>query len=111
MNLLEAARLAIATLWGNRLRSFLTVLGNVVAVLSVVALVAVIQGLDLFVSKELLATGSNAFVMTKFGIIMGYEEYLKALERPDITLDDARHLERTMTTAARSCRSWRRASR
>jgi putative ABC transport system permease protein len=100
MNILEAARLAIATLWGNRLRSFLTVLGNVVAVLSVVALVAVIQGLDKFVSKELLATGSNAFVMTKFGIIMGYEEYLKALERPDITLDDARHLERTMTTAA-----------
>jgi putative ABC transport system permease protein len=100
VNLLEAARLAIATLWGNRLRSFLTVLGNVVAVLSVVALVAVIQGLDQFVSKELLATGSNAFVITKFGIIMGYEEYLKAMERPDITLDDARHLERTMTTAA-----------
>jgi putative ABC transport system permease protein len=100
MNLLEAARLAIATLWGNRLRSFLTVLGNVVAVLSVVALVAVIQGLDRFVSKELLATGSNAFVVTKFGIIMGYEEYLKAVERPDLTLDDARHLERTMTTAA-----------
>jgi putative ABC transport system permease protein len=72
----------------------------VVAVLSVVALVAVIQGLDRFVSQELLSTGSNSFILTKFGIIMNHEDWLRALERPDLTLDDARHLERTMTTAS-----------
>jgi putative ABC transport system permease protein len=96
----EALRLALATLWSNRLRSFLTVLGNVVAVLSVVALVSVIQGLNLFVSRELLSTGSNTFTLAKFGMITSYEEYLKAMERPDLTLEDARDLERKCTLAA-----------
>jgi putative ABC transport system permease protein len=61
----EALRLALNTLWSNRLRSFLTVLGNVVAVLSVVALVSVILGLNFFVSQQLLSTGSNSFTITK----------------------------------------------
>jgi putative ABC transport system permease protein len=100
MELREALQLASSTLWSNRLRSFLTVLGNVVAVLSVVALVSVIQGLNRYVAQEFLATGSGAFQITKFGIIMNYDEYLKALERPDITLEDARELEQGMTLAA-----------
>lgn len=100
MEFLEAIRLALGTLWSNRLRSFLTVLGNVVAVLSVVALVSVIQGLNLFVSREFLSTGSNTFTLAKFGMIRNYEEYLKALARPDLTLEDARDLERTCTLAA-----------
>jgi putative ABC transport system permease protein len=100
MELREALRLASATLWSNRLRSFLTVLGNVVAVLSVVALVAVIQGLNRYVAQEFLATGSGTFTLTKFGLIMNYEDFLKAQQRPDITLEDALDLERKMTLAS-----------
>jgi putative ABC transport system permease protein len=96
----EAIRLAGGALWANKLRSFLTVLGNVVAVLSVVALVSVIQGLNRFVSSELLQTGSSVFTVSKFGLIMDYEQFLKALQRRDITLDDALDLERKMTLAA-----------
>ena len=100
MEFVEALRLAGATLWNNRMRSVLTVLGNVVAVLSVVALVAVIQGLNSFVSREFTVTGSGSFVLTKFGIIMTHEDYLKALERPDITLDQAEALAGRVSLAA-----------
>ncbi len=96
----EAIVLAVRTLWSNRLRSFLTVLGNVVAVLSVVALVSVIQGLNAFVAREFTITGSNGFILTKFGMITNYEEYLKALARPDLTLAQAEELERRLTLAA-----------
>ena len=52
MKLWEAIRLALATLWVNRLRSWLTVLGTLVAVLAVVSVVAVIQGLNRFVARS-----------------------------------------------------------
>ncbi len=100
MEFREAIRLALGTLWTNRLRSFLTVLGNVVAVLSVVALVSVIQGLNRYVSTQFLSTGSGTFTITKFGLIMNYDDYLKAAARADITLADAEDLERKLTLAA-----------
>ncbi len=100
MDFREALRLALDTLWSNRLRSFLTVLGNVVAVLAVVGLVSVIQGLNDYVSSEILATGSGSFTVTKFGMIMNYDQFLEALKRPDLTLDDARALEERLAVPA-----------
>jgi putative ABC transport system permease protein len=96
----EAMRLAWATLWNNRLRSFLTVLGNVVAVLSVITVVSVIQGLNRYVAQEFLSTGSHVFTLTKFGIIMNYEDYLNALKRPDLTVEDAEFLEGTLALSS-----------
>lgn len=95
----EAFRLAMATLWANRLRSILTVVGNVVAVLSVVMVVSVIQGLDLFVSRQVRQSGSDVFTLTKIGLVMDYESWLRASARPDLTIEDADDLRLAMTTA------------
>ncbi len=43
---LEAAAIALQAIWANKLRSFLTVLGNVVAVTSIIAVVSLVQGLN-----------------------------------------------------------------
>jgi putative ABC transport system permease protein len=99
VNLLEALRLALTTLWANRLRSFLTILGNVVAVSSVVAVVAVINGLNSYVSEKILSTGSHVFQISKFGMATDYDSYMKMLRRKDITLDDADALARQMQNA------------
>jgi len=100
VSFLEAIRSALGTLRANRLRSFLTVLGNVVAVLSVIAVVSVIQGLNRFVAEEFLSTGSHVFTLTKFGMITNFEDYIKALRRPDITYDHARALASRLNFAA-----------
>src|SRR5512140_74753 len=97
MEVREAIRLALNTLWHNRLRSFLTVLGNVVAVLSVITVVAVIQGVNKYVAQEVLSTGSHVFTLTKIGLAMNYEDYLNALKRRDLTIEDAGALSRTLT--------------
>jgi len=99
MELKEAIRLALSTLWSNRLRSFLTVIGNVVAVLSVVVVVAVIRGLDLFVADKIVSTGADVFSLTKIGFVMDYDTYIKALERADLRLDDAEYLANHLTLA------------
>ncbi len=99
MSILEALRLALDVLWANRLRSFLTILGNVVAVGSVVAVVAIIDGLNRYVSEQILSTGSHTFTITKFGFDTDYDSYLKMLRRRDLTLDDAAALSRQMRNA------------
>jgi putative ABC transport system permease protein len=100
MSLIEALRLAIGILWANRLRSFLTILGNVVAVASVVAVVAIIDGLNRYVSEQVLSTGSQVFTISKFGFDSDYDTYLKMLRRKDLTLADAEALERQMQNAS-----------
>jgi putative ABC transport system permease protein len=100
VSLIEALRLAAAHLWANRLRSFLTVLGNVVAVSSVVAVVAVIHGLNRYVSDRILSTGSHVFSISKIGFVTDYETYMKMMRRRDLTLDDADALAREMQHAS-----------
>ena len=43
---LEAAAIALQAIWANKLRSLLTVLGNIVAVTSIIAVVSLVQGLN-----------------------------------------------------------------
>ena len=100
MSLLEALRLALGILWANRLRSFLTILGNVVAVSSVVSVVAIIDGLNRYVSDKVLSTGSQVFTITKFGFESDYDTYLKMLRRKDLTIEDAEALGRDMQYAS-----------
>jgi len=59
MVLLENLRIALATLAGNKLRSFLTILGIIVGVAAVVAVVSLVQGLQYKVAKELQGVGAT----------------------------------------------------
>jgi putative ABC transport system permease protein len=62
--------------------------------MSVVAVVSVIEGMNKYVSERLVEEGSNTFYVDQFGLITDYEQYLEALKRKELTLDDARALER-----------------
>ena len=63
-------------------------------------MVAIIDGLNRYVSDKVLSTGSQVFTITKFGFDSDYDTYLKMLRRKDITIDDAEALERQMQNAS-----------
>ena len=65
MSFAEAARIALASLRANKLRSFLTVLGILIGVSSVIAVVAITEGLDRYIAKQVLELGSNSFTVQK----------------------------------------------
>ena len=90
MNLRESIGIALAGIRANKLRSFLTLLGTIIGVASVIAVVSFVEGMNQFVTQKLLNAGANVFVVDKFGFITSQEEYEEALKRPDVTLDDAR---------------------
>jgi putative ABC transport system permease protein len=91
----EAAGIALQAIWGNKLRSLLTVLGNIVAVTSIIAVVSLVQGLNASVTDAIQSEfAADAFTVGRTGLTTTEEEALRAQSNPGITLDDAAALRR-----------------
>jgi putative ABC transport system permease protein len=96
----ETLWLALDTLRAHKLRSFLTLLGVILAVTTLVAVMSVVEGLNLYVSNKVANLGSDAFVLDRFGIITNLEEFNKARKRPPLSLEDYQALRDRMRLAA-----------
>ena len=73
---LESAGIALAAIWAAKLRSFMTVLGNIVAVTSIIAVVSLIQGLNASVQDAILnQAGADSFSVQQFPITRSDEEF------------------------------------
>jgi len=91
----DAAGIAISAIWGSKLRSLMTVLGNIVAVTSIIAVVSLIQGLNASVRQAILnQAGADSFIVQQFGIIRSDEEWLRMQSNPRITPLDAAAVRR-----------------
>jgi len=91
--------LALDTLRVHKLRSFLTLLGVILAVFTLVAVMSIVEGLNRYIANRLANMGSSAFVVNQFGIITSHQEWLKARKRPPITVEDYEALRDHMLLA------------
>ena len=74
--------IALRAIWANKLRSFLTTLGNIVAVGSIVAVVSLIQGINTEVTGLIVSQlGSDSFTIERVGMVMS-EDDLEELFAP-----------------------------
>ncbi|MXZ70486.1 MAG: FtsX-like permease family protein [Acidobacteria bacterium] len=91
----EMIRIALSAIWANKLRSFLTILGNIVAISSIITLVSLIQGITEEVTDVILTeVGADAFMVDRRGIIRSQEQFERARNNPLITMDDADAIRR-----------------
>jgi putative ABC transport system permease protein len=98
---IESLKLALASLRAHKLRSFLTLLGVIFGVMTVVAVASVIEGANRYVAEKIADMGSNTLTIDKYGIITSFEEYIDANKRnKDLTLDDVDYLRARMTLAS-----------
>jgi putative ABC transport system permease protein len=92
---LESARIALSAIWSAKLRSFMTVLGNIVAVTSIIAVVSLIQGLNASVKQQILdVAGADSFSIQRFPITRSDEDFDRVRYNPNITLQDMRAIQR-----------------
>src|SRR5258707_9060347 len=92
---LDSAAIALDAIWSSKLRSFMTVLGNIVAVTSIIAVVSLIQGLNASVKQAILnQAGADSFNVQQFPITRSDEEVDKGRGNPRLTLDDPRAIPR-----------------
>jgi putative ABC transport system permease protein len=90
----EAFWIAIEALNAHKLRSFLTLLGVVIATTTLIVVMSVINGMNLYIADHIANLGVNTFIVTKFKWAQGFEYYLKARRRNrPIQLEDYRFLQ------------------
>jgi len=92
---LESAVIALAAIWSAKLRSLMTVLGNIVAVTSIIAVVSLIQGLNASVKDAILSqAGADSFSVQQFPVTFSEEEFEKFRYNPRLTAVDAQAIKR-----------------
>lgn len=98
----EAFRVAMASLRANMLRTALTLIGIVVGVSAVIAVVTIIDGLDMTVAQTFSSQGSTVFTISKNPqIITSREDFIKFNRRKDVTREDADAIARLCTSCWR----------
>ena len=65
MTTLEAIRIALLSLWANKLRSALTLLGVVIGVAAVIAVVTFVNGINGYVAEKIFNLGADVFIISK----------------------------------------------
>ncbi len=96
MPLLEALKLAVSSILGHKLRSFLTLLGVIFGVATVIVVVSLIEGFNAYVDEKIANIGTNAFSVSKYSIDdFSSVEALNAARRrnKDVTMEDAAALQ------------------
>jgi len=95
-NLYESALIALDAIWSAKLRSFMTVLGNIVAVTSIIAVVSLIQGLNQAVTTAILSqAGADSFAIQQFPVTRTDEDMERMRNNPLISRGDMRALSRS----------------
>jgi putative ABC transport system permease protein len=97
MTTAELFRVSSSALTRHKLRAFLTLLGVIIGVATVVGVVSVISGLNTYVKDKVIGLNPDIVIFDKYGIITSREEWLLARKRRDLTLTD-------MEVVRRECR-------
>ena len=85
---METLRIAANALRAHKLRSFLTLLGVIIGVMTVVTVVSIISGLNNYISEKVFQLNPDVYVVTQFGIITSREQFLEAVKRKKIDWSD-----------------------
>ncbi len=101
MILSDLARIAWRSIRAHKLRSFLNLLGIIIAVTTIIAVISVVSGLNRYAADVINGLGPNTMIFTKFGIIRSRAEFFEALKRKDITDADLEAVRRLVPQAAR----------
>lgn len=94
MHWTEALKLALQSLWVNKLRTVLTLLGVVIGVAAVISVVTLVNGANAYVDAKLNTYGSDVFTVSKMpNLITSFAEYTKYQKRRNVTSEDFRMIE------------------
>ena len=85
----EAFKLALQSLWANKMRTVLTLLGVVIGVASVITVVTLTNGAKRFVTDKINTYGASVVTVSKMPqTFLTVDEYLEFQKRKDVSFDD-----------------------
>ncbi len=94
MHISEAIKIAFLSLWANKLRSALTLLGVVIGVGAVIAVMTFVNGLNAYVGEKIFNLGADVFIIFKVSpAVTNVDHYIEGQKRKDLTMDDFRAVQ------------------
>ena len=94
MEFKEGFRIALQSLWANKLRTVLTLLGVVIGVASVIAVVTLVNGAKVYIATKINRQGADVFTISQQpAFVTSYNEYVKYQKRKVISLDEYRTMQ------------------
>ena len=106
MRLIEAIRMALRSIWAQKLKSFFSLIGVLIGVTFLIAVVSIVQGMNVYVESAVTdeVGGVNSFQLRQrpnfTGGDVGEEQWRAWWRRPRISYDDADYLRERMTVPA-----------
>jgi len=101
MEFKEAVRIALHSLWANKLRSVLTLLGVVIGVSSVIAIITLTNGVNRYVATKVYGYGADVFTLSKQSpVILSYKQWEKYQKRKNLKLSDYEAIEQQCKSCA-----------
>src|ERR1700739_1388139 len=94
LTFVETLKLSLVALGAHTLRSFLTLLGVILAGTTLIFVMSVISGLDFYVADRVANLGANVFIVDRFGIITSQDAWVKAQKRPLTSIEDSKRLKK-----------------
>jgi len=94
--------LALSSLWGSKLRSSLTILCVVISIMSIIAVVSILDGMDTYVKEKVLNQGSNVVTLqriNRFEIATDFDKFIESLKNPDLTIEDWQAIKENVPAA------------
>ena len=89
MKLIEAFKLALQSLWGNKMRSILTLIGVVMGVASVIMVLTLVQGAKKYISTKLSGYGADVFTVSRMSsVILSADDYFRYQKRKIVRIED-----------------------
>ena len=77
----EAFWIAVEALRSHKLRSFLTLLGVVIATTTLIVVMSIVNGMNLYIANHIANLGTNTFVLHQFQWAQGFDSFLQARRR------------------------------
>ncbi len=97
---METLRIAAGALTTNKLRSFLTLLGVIIGVATVVSVVSIIAGLNSYIQEKVFQLNPDVYVVTQFGIITSRAQFLEVVKRKKLDWGDFQAVKQRCRTCA-----------
>jgi putative ABC transport system permease protein len=94
MQVKEGVIIALSSIWDNKLRSFFTLLGNIIAVASIIIVVSMVQGMDAKVAEIFTRRGADVFYIRKSEPSFSHREERESRYNPDLTMEDAEAIKK-----------------
>ncbi|MDH3938866.1 MAG: ABC transporter permease, partial [candidate division Zixibacteria bacterium] len=104
MVLPSLAKIAVAALWANRLRSGLTLLGVIIGVTSVMTIISALEGMMGAIEDDLAVLGPTTFIITKAGgVITSHEQWMEMMKRKPLDMQSWKLLEEGCVLCEKIC--------